>query len=67
MVNSINGEIMGIDDIYISDEDQLIQMCKELLKGADMVSQEPYYIVQPFMGIVLRNLDLIEKYNLMDE
>ena len=50
-----------------TDQDKLIQLCKELLAGADKCGQAPHYIVQPFMGIVLRHIDTINDYNLMED
>lgn len=43
----------------------LKNLCKELLDGADKCSQEPHYIVQPFLGIVKRHAATITKYDLI--
>lgn len=50
----------------INDIEELKILCKELLNGADKCSQEPHYIVQPFLGIVKRYSKIIEKYKLLD-
>lgn len=47
------------------DIEELKTLCKELLDGADKCGEKPYYIVQPFLGIVKRHMNLIRKYNLM--
>ena len=50
-----------------ADVEELQSLCKDLLKGADLLSGEPYYIVQPFFGVVRKYAKLILKYNLMEK
>lgn len=47
--------------------EELEKLCKELLKGADKCCAPPHYIVQPFVGIVIRHSKLINKFNLMGD
>lgn len=54
----------------ISEETQEIEdlknLCIALLKGVDLVSGSPLYIVQPFYSIVLKHKDTITKHKLFD-
>ena len=50
-----------------ADVEELQSLCKDLLKGADLLSGKPYYIVQPFFGVVRKYAKLILKYNLMEK
>jgi hypothetical protein len=43
---------------------ELETLCRELLDAADKCSGPPYYIVQPFLGIVKRHAGVIKKLNL---
>jgi len=45
--------------------EELKSLCIELLAAADKCSQEPHYIVQPFMGIVKNHAKLIERLQLI--
>lgn len=46
---------------------ELQELTRALLKGADLVGQKPYYIVQPFMSIVREHSSLINKLDLFGE
>lgn len=49
----------------LTDKQELLELSRRLFDGADKCSQEPYYIVQPFLGIVKEYANIIEKYNLL--
>lgn len=49
----------------INDKEALIALCKELLKGIDLLSRKEY-VVQPFLSIILRHIDTISKHKLME-
>lgn len=51
----------------VHDVDALINLCKQLLDGADKCGEDPYYIVQPFLGIIKNNIDIIRKYELISD
>jgi len=49
----------------MQDMEQLKNLCRELLAGADKCCAEPYNIVHPFVGILKRYNRIILKYDLM--
>jgi hypothetical protein len=54
------------DQINMENEIELLKnLCKELLNVAQKFSQSPFFIVQPFFGIVKRHSDTINKHNLL--
>lgn len=55
----------AMQDVYKNDMEQLKNLCRELLAGADKYCVEPYSIVQPFVGILKRYNSIIIKYDLM--
>jgi len=58
-------DFVFIEELYIDDQAQLIKLCKQLLKFADKLTKEPYFICSPTIQIVRDNLDIINKYNLI--
>lgn len=42
-------------------------LAKELLAGANRCSEAPYYMVQPFFGIVKRHIELISRCKLFED
>jgi hypothetical protein len=52
---------------YLLERDELIELCKSLLKGADTCVKPPHNIYQPFVGIVGKHTSLITKYRLLEE
>lgn len=49
----------------LSDIVELKSLAKELLAAGDRCSQAPYYIVQPFLGIVKKHSAIIGKFDLL--
>jgi hypothetical protein len=47
--------------------EELIIMCRELLKAVNKLSMPPLYIVQPFLGIIRDHYKLINKLNLIGD
>lgn len=51
----------------LDDTEELKSLCKELLTAVDKLTEEPYFIVQPFFGIVQKYRDIIKKHGLLGE
>jgi hypothetical protein len=49
----------------VNDIKKLVKVAKELFKFTDLMSRKPFFVVQPTMGIVKKNMDIIKKYDLL--
>ena len=49
------------------DQAPLVAVCKELFKGAIKTSEAPYFMVQPWFGIIKRHSTVIKEHKLIEE
>lgn len=58
-------EILNKQQQQLEDVETLKQLCIDLLSAADKCAHEPYYIVQPFIGIVKKHATIINRLQLI--
>lgn len=59
------GSKSALSDGLCAECEHLKALCRELLEGAHKCTEEPHYIVQPFLGIVKRYSETIDKHKLI--